>query len=165
LGFASLLNYGNVQLRPALSLTVSSRQVVIFAAAAGAFAVAVVFLAIFVQQSSRISSEDILADARSLDEVQHFLKRYPGSFERVGIGTGGALANIVFVSTEESEFETCSDEFCVVRLTVRPYIRVIADTTERGTYYVYCGLGTYTIEGNVESVREFRPFDEKNSLC
>jgi hypothetical protein len=51
--FANLLNYGNVQLRPTLSLTVSSRQVVIFAAAAGTFAVAIVFLANFVQQSSR----------------------------------------------------------------------------------------------------------------
>jgi hypothetical protein len=121
--------------------------VVIFTVAAGAFAVAVLFLAIFVQQSSRISSEDILADARSLDEVQHFLKRYPGSSERVGIGTGGALANIVFIATEESEFGTCPDEFCNVQLTVRPYIR------------------TYTMEGTVELVREFRPFGEKNSLC
>jgi hypothetical protein len=143
----------------------SKRQLIILAAGSGAFVVAIVFSAIFVQQSTRLSSDDILADARSLSEVQHFLDKYPGSFERVGIGTGGALANSVFISTEESEFEGCSDEFCATIMKVRPYIRVISDTTQRGSYYVYCGLGVYTLEGNVEPVREFRPFDEKNSVC
>ena len=131
--------------------------------ASGAFLIGVVLTAIFIQQSSRPSPDDILADARSLDEVQDFISRHPDPTE--WIATSGGLANVLFISRESSEFKTCPDEFCDEALTVRPYIRVIADATDRGSYFVYCGFGTFTLEGDVIPVQESRPFDEKNSRC
>lgn len=140
----------------------AQRLVVIFRMA-GAFAVGVVFSAVILNQPSQLSAESVLAEARNLDEVELFLKRYPNATAVVQMV--GAMANVLFVSPDRAQFETCSDEFCSNRFTVRPYLRVISDATQRDSHVVYCGFGEFTGTGQPRVVNEFRPFDQTNSPC
>jgi hypothetical protein len=141
-----------------------SKQLAILVAVAGVALTGGIFISPYVlPQPNSLPSTTILSDARTLDEVQSFLKRYPNSTEQISVS--GGVSNVLFVSPKSSEVQGCSDEFCSEVIFVRPYIRVIAGNVEPPGYLVYCGNGIIDSEGQIKPRTEFRPFDEKNSLC
>jgi hypothetical protein len=106
--------------------------------------------------SGATTESEIVKYARTSQDVNDFLNKYPMSHEYVD--TKGAVVSMYFVAPSNSSIQTCTDEFCSSILTVIPFVRFTYNTSVQPyENVVYCGLGTLNSDGTIKIEREGRP--------
>jgi len=129
----------------------------LLAGLAGGVIIGVIFNSLLQLDSSVSTTErEIVKYARTSQDVDDFLNKYPMSHEYVD--TKGVIVSMYFVAPSNSSIQTCIDEFCTSAMTVIPFVRFTYNTSVQPyESVVYCGFGTLNSDGTIKIEREQRP--------
>ncbi len=129
----------------------------LLAGLAGGIVIGILFSSLLLLDSTVATTErEIVKYARTSQDVQGFLNKYPMSHEY--IDTEGAIVSAYFVAPSNSTIQICIDEFCNSIMTVIPFVRFAYNTSVQPyESVVYCGFGTLNSDGTIKIEREQRP--------